>query len=74
MGGMQLDDDPRKNEPEVLHRALRGLLPLSYPDLQGNIVALISETIAEEIAKGSLCDDGNYHIMSCFHSKDRDAD
>lgn len=74
MGGMQLDDDPRKNEPEILHRALRGLLPSSYPDLQASIVALISETIMGEIANGSPRDDGNYHMVSWFKSKERHTD
>jgi hypothetical protein len=66
MGGMQLDDDPKKNEPEVLHRALRGLLPLSYPNLQANIVAIISEIITGEISNGSFCEDGKYLLTPFF--------
>jgi hypothetical protein len=58
MGGMELSDDPKKNESNVHSRALRVLLPSFYPVLQDKLKKRISETLAGEMMLGSVRGEG----------------
>jgi hypothetical protein len=58
MGGMELHDDPKMNEPSVHMRVLRVLLPMFTPTLQSSLENTISESIQNELKVSSTCNQG----------------
>jgi len=62
MGGMELDDDPKKNESNVHARVLRVLLPSFYPTLQDSLKDRVSQTLKKELELGSTTRDGEQSL------------
>jgi hypothetical protein len=62
MGGMELNDDPKMNEPNVHNRVLRVLLPMFAPTLQSGLADTISESIQNEMMVNSTCNTGQFFI------------